>query len=216
MQGPQVGRLLDLLPVGLKEAAIDSPTSRASITHFSEQIDIIEKWLDDYIKATNRLISESVTLEAVFNSFISHSLLPLNASEAIVDHDYSLLAMKKQSECSKDYWLGVSATIKKLTTLVIEPIRSFSLNELRAFKEVRRHLEQTQRNFDTAQAKYAGLSKTKEPSFLREEAFQLYETRRAYSKASLDFAFMAPQLRFSLDKLLGPSIHFAVSGNAQL
>ena len=44
MQGPQVGRLLDLLPVGLKEAAIDSPTSRASITHFSEQIDIIEKW----------------------------------------------------------------------------------------------------------------------------------------------------------------------------
>ena len=47
-----VGRLINLVPVGLKEAAIDSPTSRASVAHYGEQLDHLERWLDDYMKAT--------------------------------------------------------------------------------------------------------------------------------------------------------------------
>ena len=45
-------------------------------------------------------------------------------------------------------------------------------------------------------------SKTKEPSSLREDAFQVHETRKAYLKASLDFCLLAPQLRYTIDKLL--------------
>jgi len=47
-----------------------------------------------------------------------------------------------------------------------------------------------------------GQSKTKEPSSLREDAFQVHETRKAYLKASLDFCLLAPQLRYTIDKLL--------------
>jgi hypothetical protein len=45
-------------------------------------------------------------------------------------------------------------------------------------------------------------SKTKEPSSLREDAFQVHETRKAYIKASLDFCLLAPQLRYTIDRLL--------------
>ena len=42
----------------------------------------------------------------------------------------------------------------------------------------------------------------KEPSSLREDAFQLHEARKAYLKASLDFSVAAPHLRMSLDKMI--------------
>lgn len=121
-------------PVGLKEAALDSPTSRATTTHFSEQVDLIEKWLDDYLKATSRLVAESATLESVIGSFISHALLPNSITEAILDHDYSVLAMKKYGEGAKHFWMSTLDVIKRLTALVVEPIRSFLQHDLRNFK----------------------------------------------------------------------------------
>lgn len=63
-------------------------------------------------------------------------------------------------------------------------------------------LDQTQKNYDYLQARYSSHSKSKEPSSLREEAFQLHESRKAYLKASLDFSVQAPQVRNALDKLL--------------
>jgi hypothetical protein len=73
---------------------------------------------------------------------------------------------------------------------------------LRNFKDARRYLEQSQKTFDNTLARYVGQSKTKEPSSLREDAFQVHETRKAYLKASLDFCLLAPQLRYTIDKLL--------------
>ena len=43
-------RLLSLVPVGLREAVIDSPPFRASVRHFEDQVELLEKWLDNYIK----------------------------------------------------------------------------------------------------------------------------------------------------------------------
>jgi hypothetical protein len=76
------------------------------------------------------------------------------------------------------------------------------LYRLRNFKDARRYLEQSQKAFDNTLARYVGQSKTKEPSSLREDAFQVHETRKAYLKASLDFCLLAPQLRYTIDKLL--------------
>jgi len=41
---------LSLVPVGLREAAIDSPPFRASVRHFEDQVDALEKWLESYLK----------------------------------------------------------------------------------------------------------------------------------------------------------------------
>ena len=189
-------------PVGLKEVAIDSPTSRATAVHISDQIDFIEKWLEDYMKSTSRLIAESSTLENVLNHFTSHAMLPNNISETLVDHDYTLLAMRRYTEGAKDFWMSMLAAVKKLNVLIVEPVRLFLVNDLRACKDARRLFEQAQKHYDSLQTKYASQGKSKEPSSLREDAFQLHEARKQYLKCSMDFYLHAPQLRYTLDKLL--------------
>lgn len=121
-------------PVGLKEAALDSPTFRATTHHFCDQIDFIEKWLDGYAKASTKLSSELTALEGVVGSFLSYSTHPLVVSEAVVDHDYTLLAMRRCGEGSKDLWNGLVSTIKKMESMIAEPIRAFIHEDLKHFK----------------------------------------------------------------------------------
>jgi hypothetical protein len=204
----------------LKEAALDSPTFRATAVHFSDQVEIIEKWLDAYTKSVSKLDHDVSSLEETFNSFLLRSVPPANISEAVLDHDYTLLAMKRFGETSREWWAQVISTMKKMETNVVEPIRAFMAGEsvlpsnlpgysfaycnprLRNFKDARRYLELSQKTFDNTLARYVGQSKTKELSSLREDAFQVHETRKAYLKASLDFCLLAPQLRYTIDRLL--------------
>lgn len=69
-------------------------------------------------------------------------------------------------------------------------------------QETRRTLDQAQKQYDYLQARYSSQSKSKEPSSLREDAFQLHEARKAYLKASMDFSVQAPMVRNALDRLL--------------
>jgi hypothetical protein len=50
-------RLLSLVPVGLREAVIDSPPFRASIRHFEDQVEALEKWLESYAKILSDWLS---------------------------------------------------------------------------------------------------------------------------------------------------------------
>ncbi|KAJ5894123.1 hypothetical protein N7495_005814 [Penicillium taxi] len=199
---PQVGTLVSVVPVGLKEAALDSPTFRATTLHFCDQIELIERWLDGYARSTTKLSSDLTALESTVNNFLSFSTQPLAISEAVVDHDYTLLAMRRCGEGSKNLWDGLVVTAKKMESMIAEPIRAYIHEDLRHFKETRRSLEHAQKQFDYLQARYASQSKSKETSALREEAFQLHEARKSYLKTSMDFSVEAPQVRNSLDKLL--------------
>ena len=120
--------------MGLKEAALDSPTFRATTLHFSEQVDSIEKWLEGYIKVTTKLAHEVTSLETVINGFLAHATPPANLSEAIIDHDYTLLAAKKYGEGAKEFWGSIVTALRKLDTTMIDPLRSFIQNDLRNFK----------------------------------------------------------------------------------
>jgi hypothetical protein len=73
-------------------------------------------------------------LESVVSSFLSYSTRPLVVSEAVVDHDYTLLAMRRCGEGSKDLWNGLVASSRKMETLIAEPIRVFIHEDLRQFK----------------------------------------------------------------------------------
>ncbi|CZS93425.1 probable Snf1p protein kinase interacting protein (SIP3 protein) [Rhynchosporium graminicola] len=199
---PQVAKPLSLIPVGLKEASLDSPSYRATAVHFSDQVEIIEKWLDAYVKSISKLVHDVSSLEETFNAFLLRSVPPPNVSEAVLDHDYTLLAMKRFGEGSREWWSQVISGMKKMDSNIVDPIKSFMTGELRNFKDARRYLEQSQKTYDNTLARYVGQSKTKEPSSLREDAFQVHETRKAYLKASLDFCLLAPQLRYTIDRLL--------------
>jgi hypothetical protein len=141
-------------------------------------------------------------LQILIDSYINASHPPLQLSEAILDHDYTVLALKRFGEGAREFWASVLKGMKRAETTVCDPIRSFLNNDLRMLKDARKTLSVTQHAFDNTIARYAGQAKTKEASSLREDAFQLHEARRAYLKASMDFCVMAPQVRATLDKVL--------------
>ena len=118
----------------MKEAALDSPTFRSGLTHFSEQLDLVERWLENYVRSISKLVNEVGTLEALVNVFFTQSALPLNVSEAVIDHDYTLLAMKRYGEGAKEYWTSTIASLKRMEANMVDPIRSFLQNDMRSFK----------------------------------------------------------------------------------
>ena len=189
-------------PVGLKEAALDSPSFRAAIVHLNDQVDQVEKWLEGCTKAVARVNSEITAFDGVVGNLIGAVLPPASLSEAVVDHDYTLLSVSRHSEIAKESWSATANAFKKLETTLSDPLRGFMHGELRNFKDVRRQLDQSQRTFDSAQTRYSAQTKSKEPSSLREDAFQLFEVRKAYLKASLDYACAGPHLKIALDTLI--------------
>ncbi|KAI1169953.1 PH domain-containing protein [Nemania sp. FL0916] len=188
------------IPVTLNEAGLDSPSFRASAVFFADQADAIERWLDGYVRTTSKLTHDILGLEETINNYLAKLIPPQGLVS--VDHDYTALALKRIGDGSKEWWTQVLGTAKKIDSLSVDPVRTFLATDLRNFKEIKRALEQAQKTFDSTLARYVGQSKTKEPSSLREDAFAVYETRKTYLKASMDFCFFAPQLRFNLDKLL--------------
>ncbi|KAF2016791.1 hypothetical protein BU24DRAFT_370775 [Aaosphaeria arxii CBS 175.79] len=197
-----VAKPLSLIPVTIKEAALDSPTFRATAVHLGDQIDLIERWLDSHVRAVSKLANEMHALQSLVDSYVQTSHPPLQLSEAVLDHDYTVLALKRFGEGAREFWNNTLRGMKRAETTVCDPIRAFLQNDLRMLKDARKNLENSQRTFDGAIARYAGQAKTKEPSSLREDAFQLHEARRAYLKASMDFCVMAPQVRSTLDRIL--------------
>ncbi|KAL8873829.1 MAG: hypothetical protein Q9174_000758 [Haloplaca sp. 1 TL-2023] len=193
---------LALVPVGLKEAVLDSPTFRSGVQHFADQVDAVERWLTDLTKSMSKITNEFSNLENVVNSLLAQVVPPVTVSEAVIDHDYTLLALKTYGEAARELWSSSILGIRKLEINVVEPARNFAQNDLRAFKETRRVFEQTQKAFDGLHYRYAAQNRSKEASSLREDAFQLHEARRAYLKASMDFSGMAPLIRLALDKVL--------------
>lgn len=121
-------------PVGLKEAALDSPSFRAATLHFAEQTDAVEKWLEGFIRSTAKLSQELSSLESLVNGFIASTVPSLQLSEAIVDHDYTLLAMKRYGDGAKDFWNSTIGGLRKVELTMAEPVRGFLQNDLRAFK----------------------------------------------------------------------------------
>lgn len=189
-------------PVGLKEAALDSPTFRSGFTHFCEQLELVEKWLEGYIKCITKLSPEVNTFETVINGYLSQIVPPSHISEAVLDHDYTLLAMKRYGEGAREFWTATLSGLKRMEVNMVEPVRVFLQNDLRSFREIRRNFDQAQKLFDSLQSRFSGQAKTKEASSLREDAFQLHEARKIYLKASMDFSVVAPQLKMALDKML--------------
>jgi len=124
-----VGKSMSLIPVGLKEAALDSPTFRATAVHFSDQVEIIERWLDAYVKSVSKLVHDVTSLEEAFNAFLARSVPPANISEAVLDHDYTLLAMKRFGECSREWWSQALFGMMRMDSNIVEPVKSFMSGE---------------------------------------------------------------------------------------
>lgn len=201
LMDPAASRLTKrAIPVGLLEASLDSPTFRSTAVHFADQIEAIEKWLNNYVNSTSKLLHDFLALGDTIDSYLAKTAAPVG--DGLLDSDYTLLALKRVSEGSREWLTQMQSAMKRMESSVVEPIRQFMNGDLRNFRDTRRSLETAQRTYDSTLARYVGQHKTKEPSSLREDAFSVFESRKIYLQASIDYCQLVPQLRSAIDNLL--------------
>lgn len=128
--------------------------------------------------------------------------IPDFATQGLVDHDYTVLAMRRYAESSRQYWTKIIRKVKSQHTALIDPIVNFRQNQLKAYKDCRRLFDNTQTKYDNSLSRYLGLTKNKEPSALREDAFQLAEARKEYIKTRLALCVSISTTQSKLDNCL--------------
>jgi hypothetical protein len=104
------------------------------VVHFGEQLDVVERWLENYIKSASRLANEVTGLEALVNTYLSWASPPQQVSEALLDHDYTVLALKRYNEGAKEFWAATIKWMKKVESTVVDPIRTFIQTDLAGLK----------------------------------------------------------------------------------
>lgn len=87
-----------------------------------------------WLKAVLRISQEASVLESMVNGFLSQMIPPANVSEAILDHDYTLLILRSYGEGAKELWASIFYAMRKMEANMVEPIRNFIQNDLRSFK----------------------------------------------------------------------------------
>jgi hypothetical protein len=192
-------------PISLKDASADSPTFRAIVNYYAEQFEQVDRWLDGFIKAASRISVEMNGFEDAIKQTLT-KLIPTNVGETMIDHDCTLLAIQTFAEGASEFWSTIFHNARRFDALIVEPIVNLQKEELRIFKEAKRAVDTTQAKYDSSLARFLAQSKTKEPSALREDAFQVYEARKAYIKASLDFSVAASTLRAVLDRVISTAL----------
>ena len=95
----------------------------------------MEKWLEGIARAATKLSQEASTLESVVRSFSNQCTSSNQLSEAILDHDYTLTALRGLGHGgAQEVWLKSLVSMKVAQSTVAEPIRQFINNDIRPFK----------------------------------------------------------------------------------
>lgn len=190
-----------LLAIHFKEASLDSPSFRACMNHINEQFEAIDKWMDNFSKACTKHSQQIDTVLENINYLIS-LFVPDYVTQGLINHDFTMLAMRRYAEGTRHFWTTVIAKSKEHVAHATSQLSEFQRTELRAYKDSRKNFENTQAKFDAILSRYLGISKTKEASAIREDAFQLAEARKAYIKACFDLCCIISTVQGKLDSAI--------------
>jgi hypothetical protein len=194
-------RLIKLISVKLKEAAMDSPSFRASTNYQNSQVDQIEQWIDGLLKAVKRYPSQFTDFKE-FNSVMAGQLIPDFLKTSMVDQDTTLSVLDLTKINLESLWDAGRKDLNINDSEITDLLTEFSKKNIKAYKDMRKNLEYLQSKYDSFLSKFVAQSKTREPSALREDAFQLYDVRQSYLAASLDICVETSKFQNQLNTML--------------
>lgn len=193
-------RQLKLISVSFKEAALDSPSFRASVNHVDDQIENIEKWLvalSSSIKKFPKYIKE---FQIFSNSFLEH-LVPPFIQDGLIDQEYTVQALTTTASGLKKLW-GRSLASLSINSYNLELLQSRIMNGINKYRELRTRYDIAQNKYDTYLEIYLSSSKTKNPTMVMEDVVQLFHARKDYTHESLELVIQLAHLGNLLDKML--------------
>ncbi|OBZ89021.1 putative PH domain-containing protein C19A8.02 [Choanephora cucurbitarum] len=185
----------------LHDAITDSPVYRSSSLHFDEQLDLLEKWLDTLSKNMKLYVDKLNKFNLETNT-LCKKVIPVGIDDMMIDPNFTAGLIKSFSDALQTSLAFKTKLVSDLEDNFIQPLQLFLKTNLKDFKEFRKQHEKTLERFEAQLYKYAGQSKTKEASALREEAFRVYEARKAYVRVSGQHVVRMLHFRSLLERLL--------------
>lgn len=193
-------RLIRLIAVTFKEAALDSPSFRASINHMDDQIDNIEKWIIALSSSVKKFPKYLEELQSFSNSLLEH-LVPPFIQDGLIDQEYTVQSLTTTGDGLKRLW-GTSLAAMNVNSYAIDRLHSRVIRDINHFRELRTRFEMAQNKYDKYLEIYLASSKTKNPTIVMEDVAQLFQVRRDYIHESLEVVIQLTKLGNLLDKLL--------------
>ncbi|KAL1915092.1 uncharacterized protein VTP21DRAFT_7573 [Calcarisporiella thermophila] len=187
--------------ITIEDAVLDSPSFRANAHHFEDELDKLEKWLDNYCKTLRSAVDELLKLNS-FSMQLGRLTIPSDVDEAVINPDFSADLVRIFSETLQT---AVSFRVKLASDLeeyLINPLQHLLKHDIKELKEFRKNFEKLTEKYELALNRYFAQGKTKEASALREDAFQLFEIRKSYIRQSSDYAYKISRFKSSLDYML--------------
>ncbi|CAH2351236.1 membrane-anchored lipid-binding protein Sip3p [[Candida] railenensis] len=190
---------LKLISVDFKEAALDSPSFRATINHLDAQVDNIEKWLLALISTIRKFPNYVKELKVFSDSFLEH-LLPTFLQDGLIEQEYTVLALQTVSKGMHKLW-DAALTALTLDSGILDGLKSVVEIDIKAYKRLRKKFEVIQSKYDRYLAIYQSTPKNKDPSIVMEDAYQLFEVRKEYIHVSIELSIELTTLGHTLDKV---------------
>jgi hypothetical protein len=136
----------------------------------------------------------------------------------LIDPELSSSAMRTFADALQCVHSFKAKMTDDIQEYLLVPVQQFVKEDIREIREQRRVFERISDRYDSALGKYAALSKAKDASSLREvsfrslscefykskfkDAFQLYDVRKTYIKAAMDYTLRLVSFKQSLDRVL--------------
>ncbi|KAI1315159.1 SNF1-interacting protein [Mortierella claussenii] len=196
-----VAAMIPVANITLEDALLDNPNFRANIKLFEGQVFFIENWLVALQRSMNQFTEEWQRLNEVTSVLNKRAEVPL-LSQGMLSSQYTIPAMRLTGEAFRTTLALKNKYISEVNDQVLKPLDDFLKNDLKDFKDSKKMFDKALEKYESTLAKYNGQSRQKEPSALREEAFQLYDTRKAYIQAAMACSMLCIKFQESLDQLV--------------
>ncbi|RKP18079.1 PH-domain-containing protein, partial [Rozella allomycis CSF55] len=178
----------------------DSPVYRASVQKIEDEVDEIVKWLESIAK----------TLKSKCDDEKSRGYGNFGGD---IDGSKTVPTIKTISQL-----FGTLTQFKKRLATSLEeqlynPLAEFIKNDIKELRESRKTFERAQEKYENALLRFSTLSKLKEASALKEikeDAYQLYENRKMYGKASFAHCKKLEEFKSKINPLILNKFIFAL------
>ncbi|ORX60370.1 hypothetical protein DM01DRAFT_1300121 [Hesseltinella vesiculosa] len=193
----------------LQDIILDTPVWRANVIHVEEQIDAFEKWLDTFVR-TLRYYLEALSKVNTQASLLCKQLVLSNMDDALInvqvaDPVSSAFTTVLQSDLQAKMKL-----VENLDETVLQPLQALLKTDIKDFKDARRQFDRNLDKYENHLTRYSILSKQKEPSSLREDAFQLFDVQKSFLRGCRTFYFDLTRFKSTVEQTLIQCFTYAV------
>ncbi|KAI9468461.1 MAG: hypothetical protein EXX96DRAFT_513009 [Benjaminiella poitrasii] len=187
----------------IQDVLLDTPVWRTNKIRLEDQLDSFEKWTDGFIPALKNYID----IIQKFNA-LAATLSKRTVFQGFLDRDYTLMDSKVTCDVVNTFASALESAISEKSKMasdledrLLKPLQDIVKSQIKQYKDARKQFERQFDKFESQQTKFYNLNKdNKEPSALREDAFQLYDAQKTYTQTCLDYFLILVNVKHQIEE----------------